>query len=188
MVLGVEPLIDRLESPPDRIPLAVPAKFVCVDQPPRRHAGDNHPGKESVAGRSSQVARGLPASAADVIELECRIVGKRKLRFGLRSSKVERDHGVNPLVERRGYGRGIAASGDGSQQEDPLGIDAWPLQQQIDARASDPRPSSRSGFLPRGAVASQRCTGSSSLAGRPETLLRSPSQCGTGARRSPCPS
>src|SRR5262249_16579207 len=60
--------VDLLEAFPDWIALLVPGELVGINQSARRQRANDDPGQKPVARGESQVACGLPAAAAGIVE------------------------------------------------------------------------------------------------------------------------
>jgi hypothetical protein len=138
---GGQPVVRRVPAPdppeprPDRVGRPVPRELVCVHQPARRRRAHDHPRQEAVAGRQAEVAGRFPTAPADVVEGLLGVGRQRISGLGLGPAEVERDHGREPGVQRRGDRGRVAASGHRPQQDEPTAVHPGPRQQHVGAPA-----------------------------------------------------
>src|SRR5262245_33105137 len=104
MLGGVVPAEDLFQPWPDGIAIAVPGKFVRVNQTARGNGADDDPVREAVARSQPQAARRFPVSDTEVVEVAFGIGGDGVIR--LRATKNEGNHRLT-----RGSRAAVTAAG-----------------------------------------------------------------------------
>lgn len=125
--------MDFLQALPDRVMVAIPVELVVVDQPARRHAGQDHPGQEAIAAGEAEVAGRFPAAAAGVFEGLLGIARQRIGRFGLGAAEVVDEGAGDSGIEGRRHRGDVAAAGRFRDQDDAFRVDPRLGQQDVDA-------------------------------------------------------